>query len=133
LIRSVVPPVVVVEPELPGAGVVVPPVDGVEPELPGSVVPPVDGVTGLAGVFVPAPNVGVVAVVVTTVDFTGVVARVTKVAVFLTTAGVGFVDAAVLVVFPPPELLEPPLDELADHWATHVRELAGIVKFVPAA
>ena len=100
---------------------VVPPVDGVFPELPGAgfVVPPVDGDTGVA----------------TTPDFTGVVARVTKVADFLMTAGVGLEVAAALVALPPPEELPPelpPPDETTVHCATQVSVVDGIVKLEPA-
>jgi hypothetical protein len=85
----VVPPVDGVFPEFPGAGVegvavVDPPVDGVFPELPGDVA--TEGVTGVD----------------TTLDLTGVVARVTNVADLRIAAGVGL--AAALEALPPPEL-----------------------------
>jgi len=99
-----------VEPELPGDVEVVPPVDGVDVD------PEADGVVPVAaGVEPELPGVAGVETTtgeVTTVDFTGVVARVTRVAVFLTTAGVTLVVAAALVAFPPPEL---PPEELAVH------------------
>jgi hypothetical protein len=113
-----------VEPELPGDVEVVPPVDGVDvdPEADG-VVPVAAGVEPVAEGVVPVatgvePELPGVAGVetttgeVTTEDFTGVVARVTRVAVFLTTAGVTLVVAAALVALPPPEL---PPEELAVH------------------
>jgi hypothetical protein len=103
-------------PELPGAGVagvegvdvVVPPVDGVFPELPGA------GVVGVVGVVPPVDEalpellLFVETGVDTTVDLTGVVARVTKVAVLRTLAGVGFAGNGVVVALP---LLEESLPE----------------------
>jgi hypothetical protein len=106
-----------VEPELPGDVEVVPPVDGVEvdPDADG-VVPVAAGVEPVAaGVEPELPGVAGVETTtgeVTTEDFTGVVARVTRVAVFLTTAGVTLEVAAALVALPPPEL---PPEELAVH------------------
>ncbi len=87
---------------------VVPPVDGVFPELPGAG----DVIAGVAGAT-------------TTLDLTGVVARVTRVADLRTTAGVGLACAAELVAFPPPE--DPPdPEEVEVHCATHVSAAAGI-------
>jgi hypothetical protein len=118
LILSLALPPAGVVPELPGAGVVgvtgvVPPVDGVVPELPGAgvvgvtgVVPPVDGVfPGLPG----AGETEGVTGVDTTLDLTGVVARVTSVADLRTATGVcfggvGTVVALLLPEEPPPEL-----------------------------
>ncbi len=109
LILSLVLPPAGVVPELPGAGVVgdagvVPPVDGVVPELLLFVETGVD----------------------TTVDLTGVVARVTKVAVLRTLAGVGFAGNGVVVALPlleeslpedPPPPPEPPPLEISVHCA----------------
>ena len=138
-VTGVAPPVDGVLPELPGAGVVgvVPPVEGVLPELPGAVVvPPV--VPAADGVFPELPGAGVatdgVTGVATTLDFTGVVARVTSVADLRTTAGVGLDCAAALVAFPPPDDPPPPdpPPEAAVQRATQVSVAAGIVKLVPA-
>ena len=65
------------------------------------------------------------------------VANVTSVAVFLTTAGVTFVVAAALVPLPELGVLEleledpPPPEELAVHCATHVIAAALIVTETP--
>jgi len=129
--RSVVPPVAGVEPELPGIAGVVPPVAGVDPEFPGDVVPVVGVVPPVAGVAPEFAGATITTGVTIMVDFTGVVATVTSVADLRTLAGVGLEDAAALMELPPPEL--PPLpDDAAVHCATHVNEVDGIVKLEPA-
>jgi hypothetical protein len=144
-VAGVVPPVDGVAPELPGAGVdgaegvagVVTPLDGVFPELPGAeVVPPVLPLE--AGVFPELPGVVVtegVTGVDTTLDLTGVVARVTRVADLRTAAGVGRTGVAAFAELPPPDPPPPdppPPDEFAVHTATHVNVPEGMVTLVPA-
>ena len=112
--RSVVPPVDGVEPELPGV-VVVPPVDGFDAELPEVEEEPLEDGVETTGE-------------VTTAVFTGVVARVTNVADFLTTAGVGFEE------FPEPPETPPAFefpDELAVHCAAQVIAADPIVTDAP--
>jgi hypothetical protein len=97
---------------------VVPVAAGVFPEFPGAGDPPTTGAGEEA---------------TTTGAFTGVVANVTNVEVFLTTAGVCLVVAAALAVLPPPEEPpEEPLDALRVHCATHVIAAAVIVTVAPA-
>jgi hypothetical protein len=113
-------------PALPGAVVappVVPPVDGVFPELPGvvvdpPVVPPVDGVLPVEGAAVGT---------LTTAAFTGVVAKVTKVAAFRIAAGVGLGFEAVLE----DAALEDRPEEFSVHCAAHVIAADPIVTDTP--